>query len=166
MTAIVALPTTAPKEGSRFAVMFGPFATAADADKLERTLIRAGHPTVRTRADAGPTVFAVLIERVPTAHDARTMINVLREQGMGEATIASTEPLVVRVGDPRPLRGAVELAERVRKAGYQVRVAARPNPSVAYIIRHGNFATRDEAEARSRELTRLSVPAAQVVQVR
>jgi len=164
--AVAAKPPTETKGASRFAVMFGPFASAAAAEKLERTLIRAGHETLRTRQDAGPTVYAVLIERVPTAHDARTIINVLREQGMGEAIIASTDPLVVRVGELRPLRGAVELAERVRKVGHHVRVAAQPNDRVAYIIRHGNFATRDEAEARSRELARLSVPAAQVIQVR
>jgi polysaccharide biosynthesis transport protein len=161
-----AKPSTETKAPPRFAVVFGPFTSPADAEKLERTMIRAGHQTVRTRQDAAPTVYAVLIERVPTAHDARTLINVLREQGMGEAIVASTDPLVVRVGELRPLRGAVQLAERVRKAGYQVRVAAQPNDRVAYIIRHGSFATRDEAEARSRDLARLSVPAAQVVQVR
>jgi cell division protein FtsN len=153
-------------EPARFALVYGPFASAAEAEKLERTLIRAGHGTVRRRQEAGPTMYAVLIERVPTAHDARTIINALREQGMGEASVASTDPLVVRVGERRPLRGAVELAERVRKAGYQVRVAAERNERAAYIIRHGDFATRGEAEARRRELARLRVPAAQVVQVR
>ena len=163
-----AAPAKPPADSTaapRFAVMFGPFTSAADAEKLERTLIRAGHETLRTRQDAGPTAYAVLIERVPTAHDARTIVNVLREQGVGEASIVSTDPLVVRVGEPRPLRGAVELAERVRKTGHQVRVAAQSN-GVRYVIRHGRFATREEAEARSRELARLSVPAAQVVQVR
>jgi hypothetical protein len=47
-----------------------------------------------------------------------------------------------------------------------VRVAAQPSEGVAYVIRHGSFATRDEAEARHRELARLSVPSAQVVSVR
>jgi len=159
--------TAAPSnESVRFALMFGPFATAVDAEKLERTLIKAGHETLRTRQGAGPTVYAVLIERVPTSHEARTIVNVLREQAIAEATIVSTEPVVVRVGDLHPLRGAVALAERVRKAGYQVRVAAQPNDKVAFLIRHGSFATREEAEARSRELARLSVPAAQVVPVR
>jgi hypothetical protein len=74
--------------------------------------------------------------------------------------------VAVRVGEPRPLRGAVELADRLRKAGYRVRVAAQAGEGVAYVIRHGSFATRDEAEARHRELARLSVPSAQVVSVR
>ena len=161
-----ATPSPAPADGARFTVMFGPFAASADAERLERTLIRAGHQTVRFRQDAGPAVYAVLVERVPTAHEARTLIDGLRAEGMGEATVVSTEPLVVRVGEPRPLRGAVELAERVRKAGHHVRVAAQPSPRGAFMIRHGTFATRDEAETRSRELARLSVPPAQVVQVR
>jgi polysaccharide biosynthesis transport protein len=155
-----------PREATRFALMFGPFASTAEAEKLERTLIKAGHDTVRTRQAASPAVYAVLIERVPTPNDARAIIAALREQGIGEASIASTDPVAVRVGDPRPLRGAVELAERLRKAGYRVRVAAQPSERVAYVIRHGSFATRDEAEARHRELARLSVPSAQVVPVR
>jgi succinoglycan biosynthesis transport protein ExoP len=163
---VPAAAVTPMKEVTRFAVMFGPFASAIEAEKLERTLIKAGHETLRTREGSGPTVYAVLIERVPTPHDARTIINVLREQAIGEGAIVSTDPVVVRVGDLHPLRGAVALAERVRKAGYQVRVAAQPNDKVAFVIRHGSFATREEAEARSRELARLSVPAAQVVPVR
>jgi succinoglycan biosynthesis transport protein ExoP len=156
-------PVKAP---TRFAVMFGPFASSAEAETLELTLIKAGHDTLRTRQGAGPSVYAVLIERVPTAQEARTIISVLREQAIGESTVVSTEPVVVRVGELHALRGAVALAERVRKAGYRVRVAAQSTDKVEYVIRHGSFASREEAEARSRELARLSVPAAQVVPVR
>jgi cell division septation protein DedD len=127
--------------------------------------MRAGHDSVRTRADGGPTRYAVLIERVASAAEARTIGAVLREQGL-ETVVSTSEPVVIRVGEPRVLRGAVELAARVRKAGYQVRVVAQPGGGAAYTIRHGSFATRDEAEGRSRELARLSVPVAQVVQVR
>jgi hypothetical protein len=162
----VAVVTPPVSEATRFAVVFGPFTSADEADRLERTLIRAGHAVVRTRRDPGPTVFAVLIERIPTTQEAAAIGERLRGEGLGEAVIASTDPVVLRVGDPRPLRGAVELAERVRKAGHHVRVAAQASERVAYLIRHGSFATREEAEARSRELSRLGVPAAQVVQVR
>jgi uncharacterized protein involved in exopolysaccharide biosynthesis/Mrp family chromosome partitioning ATPase len=155
----------APSGRAHFALVYGPL-TSAEAEQLERTLIRAGHDSLRHRPDPGPTVYAVLVERIPTEHDARTLIGALREQGLGEARIASADPLVVRVGEPRPLRSAVELAERVRKAGHQVRVAAQRQDRSAYTIRHGRFATRDEAEARSRELARLRLPAAQVVEVR
>jgi uncharacterized protein involved in exopolysaccharide biosynthesis/Mrp family chromosome partitioning ATPase len=166
MTPVVpAAPAAPAKDVTRFTLMFGPFASPAEAEKLERTLIKAGHDTLRTRQGSSPTMYAVLIERIQTPHDARTIITVLREQAIGEAMIASTEPVVVRVGELLPLRGAVALAERVRKAGYHVRVASQPNDKVAYVVRHGNFATREEAEARSRELARLSVPAAQVVPV-
>jgi hypothetical protein len=155
----------APSERARFALVYGPL-TSAEAEQLERTLIRAGHDSLRRRPEPLPTVYAVLVERIPTEHDARTLIGALREQGLGEARIVSADPLVVRVGEPRPLRSAVELAERVRKAGHQVRVAAQRRDRGAYTIRHGRFATRDEAEARSRELARLRLPAAQVVEVR
>ena len=71
-----------------------------------------------------------------------------------------------RVGAPLPLRGAVELAERVRAAGHHVRVAAQPSEAPAFVIRHGNFASRDEAEAKRSELVQLDLPAHQVVPVR
>jgi cell division protein FtsN len=145
--------------------MFGPFSSIAEAEKIERTLMKAGHQSVRVRQAAGPSLYAVLIEQGPTAQDANTIVTTLRDRGIAEASIASTDPAVVRVGGPRPLRAAVELAERVRKAGYRVRVATQGERG-AYVIRHGSFATRDEAEARNRELARLSVPTAQVVQVR
>jgi hypothetical protein len=159
-------PPAAPaRDTTRFAVMFGPFSSAVEAQRVERTLIKAGHDALRARQEAGPTMYAVLIERISTAQDARTIMSVLREQAIGEAAIVSTEPVIVRVGDVHPLRGAVALAERVRKAGYRVRVAAQSGGKATYVIRHGSFATREEAEARSRELARLSVPAAQVVPV-
>jgi uncharacterized protein involved in exopolysaccharide biosynthesis/Mrp family chromosome partitioning ATPase len=164
--AVFESPSAPARDATRFGLMFGPFASTAEAEKLERTLIKAGHDSVRTRRATSPAVYAVLIDRVPTPNDARAIIAALREQGMGDASIASTDPVAVRVGEPRPLRGAVELAERLRKAGYRVRVAAQPSERVAYVIRHGSFATRDEAEARNRELARLSVPFAQVVPVR
>src|SRR5204863_191143 len=82
-------------------------------------LMEAGYSTTRSRRPTGSAVYAVLIERVPTAHEGKTIATALREQGLGEAVIVSTDPLVLRVGGPLPLRGAVELAERVRAAGHQ-----------------------------------------------
>jgi cell division protein FtsN len=166
MAAVFEAPIPPAQDARRFGLMFGPFASTAEAEKVERTLIKAGHDSLRTRQAPGPALYAVLIERVPTAQDARAIISALREQGLGEASITSTDPVVVRVAEPRPLRGAVELADRLRKAGYRVRVAAQPGERVGYVIRHGSFATRDEAEARNRELARLNVPSAQVVPVR
>jgi uncharacterized protein involved in exopolysaccharide biosynthesis/Mrp family chromosome partitioning ATPase len=158
--------TSPQPEAARFGLVFGPFASIAEAEKVERMLMKAGLQTVRTRQAGAPALYAVLIERVATPNDARALITALRDQGLGEATMTSTEPVVVQVAEPRPLRGAVELAERLRKAGHRVRVAAQSTDRGTYVIRHGSFATRDEAEARNRELARLSVPSAQVVQVR
>jgi len=161
---VASVPKTV-REPARFGLVLGPFVSAAEADRIERMLISSGHDTARAPQSGAPDVYAVLIDRVANVQDARTIIATLREQAIAEASIVSTEPVVVRVGDARPLRGAVALAERVRKAGYRVRVAAQRAERAAYVIRHGRFATRDEAEARIRELARLGVPSAQVVQV-
>jgi capsular exopolysaccharide synthesis family protein len=149
----------------RFAVEFGPFFSTQEAERAERRLGQGGYQTVRFRQQAGTTVYAVLIERLPTAREAQALITALREQGFGEATVqGASEPLTVRVGDALPLRGAVQLAERLRGSGYQVRVAAETGEAITFVIRHGNFASREEADARSQELTRLGLPN-QAVQV-
>ena len=158
--------TGATTRPAQFAIEFGPFVVTSDAERVERLLIEAGYSTIRSRAPSGATAYAVLIERVPTVHEARSIASALREQGVGDAVVVSTDPVVLRVGTPLPLRGAVELGERVRAAGHTVRVAAQPGEAVAVIVRHGAFASREQAEARRRELGQLDLPAHQVVQVR
>jgi cell division protein FtsN len=149
----------------RFAVEFGPFATTADAERVERQLIQAGHQTARFRQPTGAGLYSVLLERLPAGRDAEALAATLREQGFAEAAVARPDPPAVRLGEPAPLRGAVELAERARALGYAVRVAAQPGEAVAYVIRHGNFASRLEAEAKAAELGRLGL-SHQVIQVR
>jgi SPOR domain len=140
--------------------------SAADAEQVERRLIVAGYATVRSRQTSEVTAYAVLIERVPTPHDATVVTASLREHGIGDAVIVSTDPVVLRVGALLPLRGAVELAERVRAAGHQVRIAAQAGQAPVLIVRHGAFASREAAEARRRELGQLDLPANQIVPVR
>lgn len=151
---------------ARFAIEFGPFVAAADAEIVERRLTEAGYATVRSRQKSGTTAYAVLIERVPTTYEAKRLAASLREQHVGDAVVVSSDPVVLRVGTPLPLRGAVELAERLRAGGHQVRIAAQPGEASALIVRHGAFASREDAEVKRRELGQLDLPANQVVQVR
>ena len=74
-------------------------------------------------------------------------------------------PLSVQVGAPLPLRGAVQVAERLRAEGHQVRVAVQPGAATMYVVRHGNFTTAEAAEVKARELVRLGL-ASQVVRAR
>jgi cell division septation protein DedD len=159
-------PAPAAAATSRFALELGPFKAPADAERVEQQLMQAGYATVRPRKlPAGPNVYAVLLERIPGATEAQALVSTLREQGYGEAVVTQPDPPVVRLGEPVLLRRAVELAERLRAAGYQVRVAAQPGEAAGYTIRHGAFPSRPEAEARAEELGRLGL-SPQVVQVR
>jgi hypothetical protein len=163
-----ALTTTAAKPSAaaaRFAVEFGPYVTTDDAERVERQLAQAGLPSARFRQRTGGGLSGVLLEQMPAGRDAGALVVTLREQGFGEASVVRQDPPAVRLGEPLPLRGAVELAERARALGYQVRVAAQPGEAVAYTIRHGNFGSRLEAEAKARELGRLGL-SRQVIQVR
>jgi hypothetical protein len=59
----------------------------------------------------------------------------------------------------------VQTAEKLRASGHQVRVAAQPGEAVVFALRHGNFATPGEAEAKGQELMRLGL-GNQVVRVK
>jgi succinoglycan biosynthesis transport protein ExoP len=149
----------------RFAIEFGPFVTTAEAERVERQLTQAGFQTARFRQQTGAGLYAVLLERFPGSREAQALVTTLREGGFTEATVISPEPPIVRVAEPSALRSAVEVAEKLRAQGHQVRVAAQPGEASAYMIRHGNFASRTEAEAKAGELDRLGLTR-QVIQVR
>jgi polysaccharide biosynthesis transport protein len=157
---------SAPPAAARFAIEFGPFMTAPEAERVERQLNEAGYPTVRFRQQTGAALYAVLIEKIPSAREAQALVASLRQQGSAEAfVVGEREPLSVQVGLPLPLRGAVQTAERLRASGHQVRVAAQPGEAVVFALRHGNFATPGEAEAKGQELMRLGL-GNQVVRVK
>src|SRR4029453_5830338 len=155
-----------PTSGARFAIEFGPFMTAPEAERVERQLNEAGYQTVRFRQQTGAALYAVLIEKIPRARNAQTLIAALREQGFGGAfVIGEREPLRVQVGLPLPARGAGQTAEGLRASGHAVRIAVQPGEAVTFAIRHGNFATQREAETKGQELIRLGL-GNQVVRVK
>ena len=163
-----AVPVSAPpaKASARFAVEFGPFVATIDAERVERELTQAGLQTARFRqSQTGAGLYAVLLERMPAGRDPQSVIATLREQGFAEPEVVRQDPPMIRLAEPLPLRGAVDLAERARGFGHPVRVAAQPGEAVAYVIRHGQFASRQEAEAKAEELARLGL-GHQVIQVR
>ena len=133
---------------------------------VERQLNQAGYQTVRFRRQTGAAVYAVIVEGIATARDAQALVASLRDEGLGDAKVlGENAPLTVRVGTPLPLRAAVQVAERLRAAGHQVRVSAQPGEAPTFVVRHGNFTSADEAKAKSRELARLGL-ANQVVRVK
>jgi len=165
-SAVAAREAAPTATGTRFAVELGPFVMPAEAERVERQLNQAGYQTTRLRQQTDAAVYAVLVERIPTAREAQTLVANLRDDGFDNvAVLGETEPLTVRVGTPLPLRGAVQVAERLRAAGHQVRVSAQPGEAVTFVIRHGNFTTAEVAEAKSQELLRLGL-SGQVVRVR
>jgi hypothetical protein len=165
---VAAVTTPAPPAApaARFAIEFGPFLTTAEAERVERHLTQAGYQTVRFRqSQTGAGLYAVLLERLPAGRDPQALVASLREQGFADATVVRQDPPAIRLSEPLALRGAVDLGERARALGHTVRVAAQPGEATAYMIRHGNFASRPEAEAKAEALGRLGL-AHQVIQVR
>jgi len=156
MTVVAALPWGVPDNP----------ASTTRIEGYTQALRKMGVQIVDSVDELLENVDAVLIERIPTAREAQTLVAALREQGFAEPVVlGESEPLAVRVGPPLPLRGAVQVAERLRAGGHPVRVAAQPGEAATFAVRHGNFATADEAAATARELARLGVPS-QIVRAR
>jgi len=146
-------------QGPRFAVEFGPFLTGVELEKTERRVNEAGYQTVRFRQQTGAALYAVLIEGLAGPREAHALVAALREQGFPDPVVLDDDHVVnVRVGTPQLLRAAVQLAENLRAKGHPIRVATQPGEAQTFVLRHGNFVSRDEAEARGSELQRLGLP--------
>jgi len=130
-----------------YALDLGTFAIDEDAERAEAQLNQAGFSTVRFRPQAPARLYTVSV--LPA----------------GEAGPAETPAKSIRVAQDLPLRSAVNLAERLRAAGYGVRILAEAAKAAQITLRHGNFASLDEAESVRLEISRLGVPT-EVVQVR
>ena len=165
-SAFAALEAPPTPARARFTVELGPFLLPVEAERVERQLNQAGYQTARFRRQTGAAVFAVIVEKIPTARDAQALVASLRDEGLdGVVVLGEGEPLRVRVGTPLPLRAAVQVAERLRAAGHHVRVSAQPGEAATFVIRHGNFTSAEEARAKSQELVGLGL-ANQVVRVK
>ncbi|HET8577973.1 MAG TPA: SPOR domain-containing protein [Methylomirabilota bacterium] len=157
---------SAAPASARYALALGTFPIADDAERIEARLNQAGFSTVRFRQQAPSRLFSVLIPQVRTAEEAQAIVERLRLEGFTQAVVlAVRDELAVRVAQSLPLRTAVRTAEQLRSAGHDANVAAEASHAGQITLRHGNFATRQEAEAASREIARLGV-ANEVVQLR
>ena len=151
----------------RYALEFGPFVTAEEAERVERQLNTAGFPTVRFTQQGGGNLYGVFLERVPSRREAEAIQERLKAEGYGQtALVGSGDNLSIRVGGLTPLRTAVQVAEKLRASGYQVRVAVQPGEALNLAIRHGNFASEEEARARSRDLSQKGLSGHRVVRVK
>jgi cell division protein FtsN len=163
--------TTAPPSPpapppARYALALGTFPLAEDAERVEAQLNQAGFSTVRFRQQTSTKLFAVLVSSLKTPEEGQATIERLQRDGHPPSVLlVERTGVTVRVGPPVPLRSAVQLAEKLRATGFDARVTSESAHAGQVSLRHGNFASRDEAEAASREVTRLGV-ANEVIQVR
>lgn len=156
-------PTPAPV---RYALALGTFAVSEDAERVEAKLNQAGFSTVRFRQQVPAKLFAVLVASLKDPEEGQATIERLQKDGYGQSVLlVGRTGVTVRVGAPTPLRTAVQVAEKLRAAGYDARVATEPTRAGQVSLRHGNFASRAEAEEASREVARLGVPN-EVIQIR
>ncbi|HET8532020.1 MAG TPA: SPOR domain-containing protein [Methylomirabilota bacterium] len=166
-----AAPTLAPPSPPtpppvRYALALGTFAVSEDAERVEAKLNQAGFSTVRFRQQVPAKLFAVLVASLKDPEEGQATIERLQKDGYGQSVLlVGRTGVTVRVGAPTPLRTAVQVAEKLRAAGYDARVATEPTRAGQVSLRHGNFASRAEAEEASREVARLGVPN-EVIQIR
>ena len=156
-------PTPAPV---RYALALGTFAVSEDAERVEAKLNQAGFSTVRFRQQVPAKLFAVLIASLKDPEEGQATVERLQKDGYAQSVLlVGRAGVTVRVGTPTPLRTAVQLAEKLRGAGYDARVSTEPTRAGQVSLRHGNFASRAEADEASREVARLGVPN-EVIQIR
>jgi alpha-D-ribose 1-methylphosphonate 5-triphosphate synthase subunit PhnG len=156
-------PTPAPV---RYALALGTFAVSEDAERVEAKLNQAGFSTVRFRQQVPAKLFAVLVAALKDPEEGQATIERLQKDGYAQSVLlVGRTGVTVRVGTPTPLRTAVQLAEKLRGAGYDARVSTEPTRAGQVSLRHGNFASRAEADEASREVARLGVPN-EVIQIR
>jgi cell division septation protein DedD len=150
----------------RYALALGTFPVSEDAERVEAKLNQAGFSTVRFRQQTVAKLFAVQVFSLKDPEEGQAIVERLQKEGHPPSVLlVGRTGVTVRVGAPTPLRTAVQLAEKLRTAGYDARVATEPTRAGQVSLRHGNFASRSEAEATSREVARLGVPN-EVIQVR
>jgi len=156
-------PTTPPV---RYALALGTFPLSEDAERVEAKLNQAGFSTVRFRQQTPAKLFAVQVSSLKDPEEGQATVERLQKDGHPPSVLlVGRTGVTVRVGPPTPLRTAVQLAEKLRAGGYDARVATEPTSAGQVSLRHGNFASRAEAEETSREVARLGVPN-EVIQVR
>ena len=161
----VAAPPVAPAP-VRYALALGTFPLSEDAERVEAKLNQAGFSTVRFRLQTPAKLFAVQVSSLKDPEDGQATVERLQKEGHPPSVLlVGRTGVTIRVGPPVPLRTAVQLAEKLRAAGYDARVATEPTRAGQVSLRHGNFASRAEAEEASREVARLGVPN-EVIQVR
>lgn len=161
-----AAPAPSAPAPVRYALALGTFAVSEDAERVEAKLNQAGFSTVRFRQQVPAKLFAVLIASLKDPEEGQTTIERLQKEGYAQSVLlVGRTGVTVRVGAPTPLRTAVQLAEKLRGAGYDARVSTEPTRAGQVSLRHGNFASRAEADEASREVARLGVPN-EVIQIR
>jgi cell division protein FtsN len=160
-------PPSAPAPApTRYALALGTFAVSEDAEQVEAKLNQAGFSTVRFRQQAPAKLFAVQVSSLKDPEEGQATVERLQKDGYPPSVLlVGRTGVSVRVGPPTPLRTAVQLAEKLRAAGFDARVATEPTRAGQVSLRHGNFASRAEADAASREIARLGVPN-EVIQIR
>ena len=165
-SAAPAAPAPATPPPVRYALALGTFPLSEDAERVEAKLNQAGFSTVRFRQQTPTKLFAVLVSSLKDAEEGQAAVERLQKDGYPPSVLlVERTGVTVRVGPPVPLRTAVQIAEKLRTAGYNARVATETARAGHVSLRHGNFASRPEAEEASREVTRLGV-ANEVIQVR
>ena len=152
-------PAPATPPPVRYALALGTFPLSEDSERVEAKLNQAGFSTVRFRQQTLAKLFAVQVSSLKDPEEGQATVERLQKEGHPPSVLlVGRTGVTVRVGPPAPLRTAVQLAEKLRAAGYDARVATEPTRAGQVSLRHGNFASRAEAEAASREVARLGVP--------
>ena len=161
-------PGTGASAPVRYALDLGTFPLAAEAEQAEAQLNQAGFSTVRFQRQEPARLYSVYLPLPSDPEEARAALERLRQDGFAVVLGQPADgplPAAVLIARAMPLRTAVRVADRLRGVGQNPRVTADASRDGQVTLRHGSFATREEAAAVGRELARLGV-SAEIVRIR
>lgn len=155
-----------PSKPGEFTLDFGPFATDADAEAVEKRLSRLGASTIRHRKRSASALYAVKLGEFQTPAEAKEAMERLRARhpALKPGKVEPEAEGRIRIVVERlfPLREAVALAAQLRTEGFAVRVETAPGAAPLFTLQLAGAYDLKIARAKSEEFRGYGVPNAVV----
>jgi len=146
-----ARPEAPPRPGS-FSLQVGAMINEANAQQLKQRLEQLGYSPVIQKGLANVRRHVVTIGDTPERAAAEDLAKLLANQGIRARVTSEGGRFTVEVGSFASEDDAIDLARELQKRNYPPMIRDLQQKATLYLIRLGNYASRDEARAKGAEL--------------
>lgn len=146
-------PPKAPSATAKgYTVQVGAMAQQANAEALKKKLETLGYPTTVRKGSGFASKHTVTVGDPVEKNDAEATIRRLGVDGFPSTLIPMEGKYSPLVGSFVNLDDAIDMARELQKKNYRPKITSKPATTAIFQVRHGQFATRDEALKRGEEL--------------